>query len=204
MFKIQTSWDDGNKLDLNIVKLLKKYDLPGIFFVPYTCDRAKIGEDRLTDDEIKSIVNKGFKIGGHTMTHPSDLKSLTEDELNDEIVGCKIWLEDLLGEGHNVRHFCTPKGKYNETVIRIVKESGFDSLRTVDVFNFPEDDDFIVRPTIHVYRDRKEYDNKYWMHMAMNKFDEAKEQGKTFHIWGHSWEIDALGMWTELDAFFKF
>jgi len=200
---ISTSWDDGNKLDLRLAKLLKKYNLPGTFFIPYTCDRAKINEERLSDNEIKRIAKMGFKIGGHTMTHPPDLKLLTNDELNDEIMGCKIWLEELLGDGYLVDEFCPPKGKYNEKVIKVVKESGFKNLRTVDVFNFPKDDDFVVKPTIHVYPDRKEYKGGYWMVEAIAKFDEAVKEDRDFHIWGHSWELASYSMFEELESFFK-
>jgi hypothetical protein len=33
-------------------------------------------------------------------------------------------------------------------------------------------------------------------------FDYACEHGATFHLWGHSMEVDKLGAWQELDRFF--
>ena len=32
--KFQTSWDDGSIFDFKIYDLLKKYKLPGIFYIP--------------------------------------------------------------------------------------------------------------------------------------------------------------------------
>ena len=31
---VTTSWDDGNRFDLNLVETLHEYDLPRIFYIP--------------------------------------------------------------------------------------------------------------------------------------------------------------------------
>ena len=47
---IETSWDDGSKLDLKIAKLLYKYKLTGTFYIPTGCE--------LTPNEIKKLSEK--------------------------------------------------------------------------------------------------------------------------------------------------
>lgn len=60
-------------------------------------------------------------------------------EAKRQIEGSKKYLEDLLG--HNVPMFCYPKGRYNETIKKIVRNSGFIAARTCDPrdFNLPQD-----------------------------------------------------------------
>jgi len=56
--RIVSSWDDGSKLDIKLAGLLKKYNISGTFFIP--------NNTKLSEDEIRSLVEQGFKIGGHT------------------------------------------------------------------------------------------------------------------------------------------
>ena len=71
--KILTSWDDGHELDLRVMELLRKYKLPGIFFIPI----ESWGYSNLEK-------YKDFEIGCHTYTHPSDLKLLNDKQLYEK------------------------------------------------------------------------------------------------------------------------
>lgn len=188
---IETSWDDGNIKDLYLAKLLQKYNLPGIFYIPSRCN--------LGEQDINTLVAGGFEIGGHTVSHPHDLKKLPSDELDREIRGNKTWLESF----GPVTKFCYPRGRYNDEVKDAVKSIGFESARTTKVgyITLPVDH-FEMHTTVHAFN-RREYGGKSWWIYAMEKFMEAKRVDGYFHLWGHSWEVDRNKDWDHLDSIFK-
>jgi len=109
--KITTSWDDGHRLDLKIVDLLRKYKISGTFYIVVDwVDK----EGFLTWGQIKELAKMGFSIGSHTITHPPDLKKLHDEELHYETQNSKDMLETALGLP--VRSFCYPRGRVNERV----------------------------------------------------------------------------------------
>ena len=99
--KFVTSWDDGNTLDYELAKLLLKYRLPGIFYIPTNCEMLPIDIVRLSES--------GFEIGAHTNSHSQNLHHLELEEQIGEIRENKIWLEEMLGK--KVTSFCYPRGK---------------------------------------------------------------------------------------------
>lgn len=66
----------------------------------------------------------------HTQFH-SILPHCTDEECRQEILGSKIDLEKLLGS--ECMHFSYPNGDYTKREVEIVKESGFQSARTVEI-----------------------------------------------------------------------
>ena len=43
-----------------------------------------------------------------------------------------------------------------------------------------------------------------WANLAKNLFDYTLKNGKIYHLFGHSWEIEKYGMWQELEEVFKY
>lgn len=192
--KILTSWDDGSKLDMKIADLLIKYELKGIFFIPtIPCE--------LSIDEIKQL-SYNFDIGGHTTSHPSDIKILTDKLVREEVGDNKDWLESIIGK--KIEWFCYPKGRYNEKTIEIIKEVGFKYARTTFVGNTDEcENHYRIHPSVHVHRSRTEYDGKPWLHYAIEQYKIAKnKENSYYHIWGHSWEVEKQSLWGELEELF--
>ena len=37
-----------------------------------------------------------------------------------------------------------------------------------------------------------------WVELGKQLFSEVLQQGGIWHLYGHSWEIDELGLWTDL------
>jgi len=37
-----------------------------------------------------------------------------------------------------------------------------------------------------------------WLELAERLFDSVLQNGGIWHLWGHSWEIDELGLWEDL------
>ena len=192
--KIVSSWDDGSGWDMRLLDLLKKYKIQGTFYIPTINDLSTI--------EINSIHEEGFQIGGHTISHPEDLKRLSYEQQLNEIQGNKEYLEELIGD--EVTSFCYPGGKYNEATMGIVEKVGFREARTTMVGSISEPENrFRRHTTVHVYNGRPEYKGKTWQEYGWEKFLEADRVDGYFHIWGHSLEIEHYNEWKNLEEFFR-
>jgi peptidoglycan/xylan/chitin deacetylase (PgdA/CDA1 family) len=97
----------------------------------------------LTWQRLSEMVAMGMEIGGHTMTH-CNLPSATNEEAWNEVLQCKVLLEERLGI--NVRHFAYPNGGssqyYNLRIKEFVRRAGYRSAVTsklgiVDLHNDP-------------------------------------------------------------------
>ena len=222
-----TSWDDGNKLDLKLIKLLDKYNLKATFYIPKSCQFKS-----LSDRKIKEI-SKNYEIGAHTLTH-QELSEINLKKAKSEITNSKKYLEDLLER--EIKVFCYPKGRYNNRVKKITQEAGFLGARTTEEFCFQKLNDFFaIKTSLHTYPFplRKINKNHYhwsrflfqplagklsnisklnlpassyfsWLNLAKNMLDYCYNREGIFHLWGHSWEIEEYGMWQDLDNFFRY
>jgi peptidoglycan/xylan/chitin deacetylase (PgdA/CDA1 family) len=83
----------------------------------------------VTKDEVVDMERRGHEIGAHTRTHPY-LSKLSSTDQRTEIGGSKLDLEILLD--HPIKHFAYPYGDYNDTTLRVVREVGFESARTIN------------------------------------------------------------------------
>jgi len=194
---LKTSWDDGSTYDLKLVKLLIKYKIPAIFYIPTICELSK--------DDIIRIYNSGIEIGAHTENHPQDLKLLSKEEQEDEILANKLYLESVIKD--KVSSFCYPRGRYNEDTICILKEVGFKEARTtVAGCTDLQNDKFRVKTSVHVYPETSRFNKPDWLKEAYKLYEEAENKGDKgfFHLWGHSHELERYKIWSELEDFFRF
>lgn len=142
-FTITTSWDDGHTLDLRLADLLDECGLRGTFYIA-----RDFLDDRLSETQIRDLATR-HEIGAHTLTHPI-LTQISETQLREEIIGSKMWLEDVLGE--SVTSFCYPRGKHNATVRQITQNAGFALGRTTEAYQINAGDDvFSVPTTLQIY-----------------------------------------------------
>jgi len=194
--EIVLSFDDGARRDLRLAELLKKYgmSLATIFYISNATTE-------LTGDEIRKL-SKDFQIGGHTVSHPDDMKKLSSEYAYDDIYSNKVWLEQIIGR--EITEFCYPSGRYDDRIIEEVKRAGFEEARTTLVLHteFPEDK-FKTHPTIHIYPNRKEYKGQKWSELALEQFGKVMQEGGRFEMWGHSEEITRFKLWEELESVFK-
>jgi peptidoglycan/xylan/chitin deacetylase (PgdA/CDA1 family) len=92
-------------------------------------DNATFNEsDSLSSYELQQFKEIGCSIGSHTITHPI-LTKCSGNKLRHEIKYCKTQLEKKLG--FKVSHFAYPSGKYNNEVISITRNSGYETGRTI-------------------------------------------------------------------------
>ena len=192
--KLIFSIDDGDELDIKTAELFKKYNIPAIFYIPTSC--------KLHPKDIRRLDEMGFIIGGHTTTHPRDMKLLRGVNLEAEVVENKEWLEGIIGK--EIIHFCYPRGRYNEDVTKAVEKVGFKYARTVDVGNYLLPlNKYRVGTSVHIYP-RREYKGKAWLDYALDLLDKAdKDEDGYFHCWAHSWEIDKFNEWYNLEKLLK-
>lgn len=193
-YTIVTSWDDGNLLDLKIVEFLKKYNLPGTFYIIVDM----VGkENYLTWEQIKDIERQGFEIGSHTVSHPSDLKALFDEQLHYEIQNSKDMIETVLG--HPISKFCYPRGRYNERVRTMVAQAGYLEARVTGTPGISVIKDKLAIPgTIHIF-DRYEYGQQTVTEFAKSTIDRVKKEGGYINIWGHSLELQKFSLWGVLE-----
>lgn len=86
--------------------------------------------ERLMDrTQVQQWLSLGFEIGAHTLTHPW-LTTIPIPKAKNEIADSKKKLEDLFGV--LVKHFCYPYGDYNDAVLDLVREAGFETACTVE------------------------------------------------------------------------
>jgi len=192
--RIIQCWDDATHNDARLCDLLRKYDAKATFNINpglnkqdhrLDCGINQIGFHvyKLSLDEMKDVY-AGFKIGGHTMTHPH-LTQLDSQALKCELVDCKEFILDFFGQ--EICGFAYPYGDYNLAVEAEVKNAGYLYARTIkntdallDLSNPME-----LHPHCHFLSP------DFW-----SKYKAVKKLDGTFYFWGHSYEMaDDESLW---------
>lgn len=117
------TFDDGYRdFYTDVFPVLKKYQVKAVAFViPNFIDRP----DNLTAWMLSEIIKSGLvEIGAHTMNH-SYLSGLPLEKVQYEVKQSKKYLEKNFDI--SVTTFAYPYGAFNNTVIDVVKNSGFTS-----------------------------------------------------------------------------
>ena len=218
---VTTSWDDGASADLKVAELLGAQALCGTFYVPI---EGHPKPERMSGSDLRALDRGGFEIGAHGVSHP-DLTSCSPADLACEVGGSKQQLENELGRA--VRMFAYPKGHYNQRVISSLKEAGYLGARTTRMMsrriNF---DPFQMPTSLQAYPHSRsgylrnlgrafslgraaEYfarlqDAGGWVSLAKGLFDAVLRDGGVWHLYGHSWEVDALELWKSLEEVFSY
>jgi peptidoglycan-N-acetylglucosamine deacetylase len=210
---VTTSWDDGDWKDLQLAELLQQKGICGTFYIP-----MQYRERPLSHANLRTLVGEGFEIGAHGWTHKL-LWRLRPEEVKEEVQPCKKALEDIVGR--EVKMFCYPKGRYDASTMRVLNESGYSGARTVRMLAtrsaFPP---FAMPTTLQVYphgqwaylknigRARSGESLRScivelprlgsWVELGKSMFDAVLRDGGIWHLCGHSWEIEELGLWDAL------
>ena len=215
---ITTSWDDGFALDIRIAELLEKYKLSGTFYVPIKNPQREVMNSRMLVE-----ISKKHEIGGHTVNH-TFLNTVSRVVAKYEVAAGKAMLEDKLGKSINA--FCYPGGKYSQRDIQLVKDAGFSFGRTTRLLHTTIDPsqqlmhtgmqtynhsnvvlirhcmkNLYLSPILDYSLFYKE--NKNFRVLAESMLKRLFKNGGVLHLWGHSWEIEKYGLWTELEEVLK-
>jgi peptidoglycan/xylan/chitin deacetylase (PgdA/CDA1 family) len=214
---VTTSWDDGDRADLRVGELLRSREIGGTFYVPISPYGVR---PALSNAELRTLSSEGFEIGAHGASHKL-LSGLNGQELSKEVSTCKPRLEDILGT--QVRMFCYPGGRYDSNVVRSLRQADYWGARTVRMlatgleFNpfempttlqtFPHSRAAYIRNVARARKldglqtflsERTRLGN--WLELGKRLFDSVLQDGGIWHLYGHSWEIDKLGLWTDLET----
>lgn len=132
--------DDGYEdIYKNAFPLLKKYNMKATFyimpnFVGRRDDPNRKGTpgDYATWEQLTEMHESGLiNIGSHTMDHAElTNKKYKEVDLSYQISNSKNIIQKKLGI--KVRDFCYPYGKYNDEIVKLVKEAGYDTATTIE------------------------------------------------------------------------
>ena len=208
---VTTSWDDGHELDLKLGSVLRARGMAGTFYLAPRCREIPPAK-RLARAAMRELA-EGHEIGAHTLTHPR-LTELAADRARDEIREGKDEIEDCIGR--RVTSFCYPYGDYADEHPAMVRAAGFTIARTVERFcTAPPVDLFRMGTTVHAYRHLVDGPQvlrrartprqavalwRNWDLLGRRLFEEVQSTGGVFHLWGHSWEIDANDDWRRLSS----
>ncbi|HXY26900.1 MAG TPA: polysaccharide deacetylase family protein [Acidimicrobiales bacterium] len=206
---VTTSWDDGHELDLRLASELTAHGMAGTFYLAPRC-REIPSAKRLGPSAICELAER-HEIGAHTLTHPR-LTDLPAHRARSEILGGKDAIENSIGR--RVTSFCYPYGAYGEEHPAMVRTAGFTVARTVDRFRTgPPSDLLRMGTTVHASRHLVDGPHvlrrarsprqavalwRNWDLLGRRLFEEVRSNGGVFHLWGHSWEIDANDDWRRL------
>jgi peptidoglycan/xylan/chitin deacetylase (PgdA/CDA1 family) len=210
---VTTSWDDGDYADLKLAELLLSKGIRGTFYVPIDYRERPLGQS-----DLRSLTCEGFEIGAHGWSQ-KHLWHLKPEDLAQEVQPCKRVLEDIIGR--EVQMFCYPRGRYDTNVVQALQKAGYRGARTVRMLaTTPTFNVFEMPTTLQVFPHvRFSYFKNAararsletlrsclvqmprlgsWRELGKKLFDAVLEKGGVWHLFGHSWEIESLGLWDDL------
>jgi peptidoglycan/xylan/chitin deacetylase (PgdA/CDA1 family) len=211
---VTTSWDDGVQQDVRLAEMLAERGMSGTFYV---CGQPREASP-LASTGLRQLRSMGMEIGAHTLTHPN-LTHLSPSTMRSEIEESKDRLEDTLGEP--VPSFCYPYGAHSPAVVDCVAACGFSLARTTMGFRDELEFHPLAAPVgVQVYAHSRPAHVRHalkegnvtgllrWLLKCGSGMDpvqltralasDVERGGGILHIWGHSWEIDRLDMWSML------
>lgn len=133
------TFDDGYLDNYTFVfPLLKKYGFCASFFLV----ADYVGTDRIfwwdkenaqqagTDlpfqmmdwTHVQELIDSGMEIGSHTLSHP-DLTGISQEQCWQEISASRAAIGARIGQP--VQAFCYPYGSLNESVIKLIRQAGY-------------------------------------------------------------------------------
>ncbi len=119
--KVALSFDAawGNEDTQKILDILKKNDIHVTFFMTG-------GWVESYPDDVKAISKAGHELGNHSENH-KQMSTLSAGECKEEIMKVHEKVKELTGKDMCV--FRPPYGDYNDNLINVVKECGYNAIQ---------------------------------------------------------------------------
>jgi peptidoglycan/xylan/chitin deacetylase (PgdA/CDA1 family) len=109
------NFDSGEKTIFDVLPIFDAYKISGtIFLATDWLDK----DGFVSKEDLSSLTSKGWEIGSRGITY-RDLTAISLEEARQEIEGSKRILQSL---GFKISGFNSPFGKYNEVLLKIIKE----------------------------------------------------------------------------------
>jgi peptidoglycan/xylan/chitin deacetylase (PgdA/CDA1 family) len=137
---IALTFDDGCETDLITASpLLHELGFQATFYLTV----GFLGKRGfMSRQQARELGNAAFEIGCHSMSHPF-LTDLDTDGMQREIADAKKQLEDIVGR--EVNHFSCPGGRWDQRVVAVARQAGYESVATSQVgVNAPGVDPFCL------------------------------------------------------------
>jgi peptidoglycan/xylan/chitin deacetylase (PgdA/CDA1 family) len=142
---IVLSFDDGYRSQYAKARpTLQRAGWPGVLNLKVD---QKPEEGNLTESQIRGLIDAGWEVDAHTITHP-DLTTLDAAQLEQEVAGSRKDIQQRYGVP--VNWFCYPAGRYDETVEAAVKAAGYEGATTTQPGWATPDEDRFRLPRIRV------------------------------------------------------
>ena len=199
------SFDDGTTQDARLAEILRKYNLTATFnintgLLGAETDLFPLGINarhlRLSENDIKGGLYDGFELAVHTLGHPL-LTSLSDEEVKRQIELDRKNIERLTKT--SPKGMAYPGGgsdSFDERIIKIAKSVGIKYARTgLTNGTFSPPAEFIKWQATCRITDED------LMTLAKSF---AEQKGGIFFVWGHSYELDAEGLWERFEDFCRF
>jgi len=144
------TFDDGyENVFINAVPILKKYNIPAVFFISTNVVGEEINGVKIMNwEQIKFLSESSlFEIGCHGHNHIR-FTSLKTDDLADQLMKSKNILEEKCGK--SIKAISFPFGRSNQDVLKKIKEIGYFYGFGVKIKNLSKQDDILCLPRIAV------------------------------------------------------
>ena len=156
------TFDDGlSDFYTTALPLLQKYEMTA----SNSIITGMVGDgNHMTIQEIQECLDAGIEITAHTVTHPN-LSALSEEDVRAQIEESRAYLESTFGI--DLDAFVYPSGKYNDDVVALLNEAGFEVAATTQ-FGVAdlESDNMLTLPRIRI-------DNRDGYEGFVKKIEEA-------------------------------
>jgi len=138
LIQVQDSWYGDGTLPLKPVVLSFDDGYLGqyLYAMPILKKKGWAGQlnlkaegSDLSSKQAKKMIDAGWEIASHTITHP-DLTVISPEQLESELVDSKRILERDLGI--EIVNFCYPAGQYNDVAAAAVEAAGYRGATTVE------------------------------------------------------------------------
>ncbi len=121
------TFDDGNRSDVLVAApALRAHGFSATFYV---CGARVGAEGGLDAGEVRRLVEEGFHVGSHGMTHRF-LSALSAPDEAGELSRSRLLLEEITGRV--VDHFAPPGGRYGGRTLRTLTGLGYRAVATSD------------------------------------------------------------------------
>jgi peptidoglycan/xylan/chitin deacetylase (PgdA/CDA1 family) len=116
------TFDDGNVDNYDYAfPIMKNLELPGAVYV--VANRTA-SPGYLSVEQLREMIEAGWEIGSHTMTHP-DLVGLNAEDMSSELLSSRLMLEVALDV--EIKTFAYPYGSSSQTIARKVASYGYNN-----------------------------------------------------------------------------